>query len=103
MVDNRRRYARVPMQTEVTCSVGSNTARGRTWNLSQGGMQVEVGSLRPGDQTRVAFRLPNSSKEIEAMGTIVWASDTRQGIQFSEITEQNHEAIREFISQTEAP
>ena len=52
MVENRRRYIRVPLQTEVTCTVGSRTIRGMTWNLSHGGMQLEVvrsaAAVRPG-------------------------------------------------------
>jgi CheY-like chemotaxis protein len=103
MVENRRRYARAPLQTEVTCSVGSSVGRGRTWNLSQGGMQVETGNLKTGDTVQVTFRLPGSEGEIEAFGTVVWARETRQGIQFVKMTNQNQEAIREFISQVDEP
>src|SRR5580704_15912295 len=38
MLENRRKSTRVPIQTEVTCTVGSRTVRGTSWNLSQGGM-----------------------------------------------------------------
>jgi two-component system sensor histidine kinase BarA len=34
LLENRRRSARVSMQTEVSCTVGPRTLRGRTWNLS---------------------------------------------------------------------
>ena len=37
MLENRRRYTRVPLQTEVTCVVGSRRLQGMSWNLSQGG------------------------------------------------------------------
>src|SRR5579863_3485469 len=47
MLENRRKSARIPIQTEVACTVGSRTARGTSWNLSQGGMQVEVDGLKP--------------------------------------------------------
>jgi CheY-like chemotaxis protein len=53
MLDNRRRYARVPLQTEVTCTVASKVGKGRTWNLSQGGIQVEAGHLKT--PTRFAY------------------------------------------------
>src|SRR6201987_5063201 len=46
MLENRRKYIRVPLQTEVICVVGSRTIRGMTWNLSQGGMQTEAAGLR---------------------------------------------------------
>src|SRR6202140_2083988 len=42
MLENRRRSTRVSVQADVTCVVGSRTMSGVTWNLSQGGIQVEV-------------------------------------------------------------
>src|ERR1700689_3478189 len=60
MLENRRRSTRAPIQTEVMCMVGSRTISGRTWNLSQGGMQVEADGLQPKETVRVGFRLPVS-------------------------------------------
>jgi CheY-like chemotaxis protein len=45
--ESRRRYTRVPMQTEVSCCVDTRVFSGTTWNLSQGGMQLEVTGLQP--------------------------------------------------------
>jgi CheY-like chemotaxis protein len=73
MLENRRRSARVPIQTDVVCQVGDRALRGVTWNLSQGGMQVEVGDLQPKDTVRLSFRLPVSGVSLEAAGTVVWA------------------------------
>lgn len=103
MVENRRRYARVPLQTEVTCKVGAKVSQGRTWNLSQGGIQVEAGHLSPGDRVRVSFRLPSSGVEIDVRGTVKWGNETRQGIEFAKLTNKTHEAIRKYISQVESP
>jgi len=103
LFENRRRYARVPLQTDVLCSVGARTVRGRSWNLSQGGMQVEAGDLKPGDNLRLSFRLPSSSIMIDAFGVVVWAQENRQGIQFSKVTPENQAEIREFIAQVEQP
>jgi len=97
MLDNRRRSVRVPIQTEVICEVGSRTVRGVTWNLSQGGIQVEAGDLQPGDAVRLSFRLPVSGTPINAAGQVIWAKDTRQGIQFTQMTTQNEQSIRNFI------
>ena len=33
MLENRRKYMRVPIQVNVTCTMGSRTLRGVTWNL----------------------------------------------------------------------
>ena len=56
MLENRRRSTRVPIQTDVTCEMGSRTVRRVTWNPSQGGIQVEAGDLRPGVAVRLSFR-----------------------------------------------
>jgi CheY-like chemotaxis protein len=103
MVENRRRYARVPLQTEVTCTVGSKVSRGRTWNLSQGGVQLEAGHLSPGDKVRVSFRLPSSGLLIDAHGTVKWGNETRQGIEFAKLSNEADVAIRQFIIQVENP
>src|ERR1700681_3906232 len=60
MLENRRKYTRVPLQTDVICTVGSRTIRGMTWNVSQGGMQVEASDLQSRDTVRLSFRLPVS-------------------------------------------
>ena len=101
MTDNRRRYLRAPLQTDVSCQTESRSFCGRTWNLSQGGMQVEVENLKPGDSVRVSFRLPVSAVLVEASGTVVWAKEDRQGIQFSRLSSQHKAEIQTFISQVE--
>ncbi|MGA7077172.1 MAG: response regulator [Terriglobales bacterium] len=98
MLENRRRHTRVPIQTEVTCRAGSRTMRGLTWNLSQGGMQVEVDGLRPQDTVRVSFQLPASGKSLEAEGKVVWAKENRQGIQFTNVSSQDEQLIRGLIA-----
>jgi CheY-like chemotaxis protein len=100
MLENRRRSIRVPIQTDVRCEVGSRTLRGATWNLSQGGIQVEA-DLQPGEAVRLSFRLPVSGIAINAAGTVVWANDRRQGIQFTKISAQSQQSIRDFIAAVE--
>lgn len=101
MLDNRRKSTRVPIQAEVSCTVGSRTVRGVTWNLSQGGMQIEVGDLKPKDGVRLSFQLPISGIVIDAIGIVVWVSEKRQGIQFTKIGVQSQQLIREFMAAVE--
>ena len=75
--------------------------RGVSWNLSQGGVQVEVGNLQPGDAVRLSFRLPRSGVAVDASGVVAWAKEERQGIQFTKISPQNQQAIQEFIAEVE--
>jgi CheY-like chemotaxis protein len=101
MLENRRKYIRAPLKADVTCVVGSRTVRGVTWNLSQGGMQVEVGGLEAKDAVRLAFLLPMSAVAIDAIGIVVWGNEKRQGIQFTNVGAQSQQAIRQFIADTE--
>jgi CheY-like chemotaxis protein len=101
MIENRRKSVRVPLQSDVTCTVGSRTARGVSWNLSQGGMQVEVTDLKPNDTVRLSFQLPVSGIVIDAAGIVIWANATRQGIQFTNVSAQSQQSIRKFITTVE--
>lgn len=102
LLEKRRRYTRVPLQTEVLCTVGMRTVRGRTWNLSHGGLQVEARDLNPGDSVRLSFRLPSSTLRIEASGNVIWNRANRQGIQFSKLSPEHESEIREFIAHVES-
>ncbi|HEV3208392.1 MAG TPA: response regulator [Terriglobales bacterium] len=101
LLENRRRHTRVPLHTAVTCVAGSRTLQGDTWNLSSGGIQVEIGNLQPGDSVKLSFRLPQSGLTIDAVGVVVWVKQQRQGIQFTKTSPQNLQAIQEFIAEAE--
>jgi two-component system, chemotaxis family, chemotaxis protein CheY len=99
LAESRRRHLRVPLQTDIVCLVGSRSLRGRSWNLSHGGMQVEVEGLQGGESVRVSFRLPVSEVAIEATGTVAWVNPNRQGIRFTHISEQDQQSIRTFVGE----
>jgi len=101
MLENRRKYVRVPLQTEVICTVGSRTIRGISWNLSQGGMQVEANDLHVKDTVRLSFRLPVSGVSIDVTGTVAWAGENRQGIQFTTLSPPTQQSIRKYIAAVE--
>jgi CheY-like chemotaxis protein len=101
MLENRRKYTRVPLQTEVICTVGSRTIRGVTWNLSQGGMQVEASDLQSQDTVRLSFRLPVSGVSIDVIGTVAWVGEKRQGIQFTTLSTTAQQSIRKYITEVE--
>ncbi|MGD1022626.1 MAG: response regulator [Candidatus Sulfotelmatobacter sp.] len=101
MLENRRKYTRVPIQAVVSCIVGSRTVCGMSWNLSMGGMQVEVGDLKAKDTVRLSFQLPTSGAAIDAEGVVVWANENRQGVQFMRVSEQSQQSIRQFMTEVE--
>ena len=97
MLENRRKSIRVPLQTEVTCTVGSRTIRGMSWNLSQGGMQIEASDLHVKETVRLSFRLPVSGVSIDVIGTVAWAGENRQGIQFTTLSPSTQQSIIKYI------
>ncbi|MGA7514073.1 MAG: response regulator [Candidatus Sulfotelmatobacter sp.] len=101
MLENRRKFTRVPIQADVACTVGTRTVRGTSWNLSQGGMQVEVGGLKPKDAVRLSLKLPVSGVVIDAAGIVVWAKESRQGLQVTAVSAQSQQSIRQFIAEIE--
>jgi hypothetical protein len=64
-------------------------------------MQVEAGGFQPKDTVRVSFQLPVSGVLLEVVGTVVWAKETRQGIQFTNVSPKHEQSIREFIAEVE--
>ena len=102
MYENRRRFVRVPLQTDVVCIAGSRKLRGVTWNLSQGGMSIDVGNIQPGESVHLSFRLPSSSILIDAVAAVVWAGEKRQGLRFENLGPKNEQAVRDYIAQVEA-
>jgi hypothetical protein len=42
-----------------------------------------------------------SGAPLEVTGTVVWAKENRQGIQFTNVSAQTEEAIRKFIADVE--
>ena len=101
MINNRRRYIRVPLRAEVALSIGSKSMQAMSWNLSEGGMQVEAEGLRLQEKLRASFRLPAPEVAIEAEGVVAWVGKNRQGIQFTSVGEHHQLAIRKFIAASE--
>src|ERR1700677_3321655 len=81
----RRRFLRVPLHTDVVCTVDAQQFKGISWNISQGGIQVEVYGLTVGQNVRLTFRLPSSGAAVDAIGSVIWVGENRQGIRFGHI------------------
>lgn len=98
LLKHRRRSTRVPLNTDVTCTVGDSTLNGLVWNISNGGIQLEVAGLKLGDTVGMSFIIPQPAMVIKAQGSVVWAQEGRQGLYFTEMSLESQEAIRAYIS-----
>jgi uncharacterized protein (TIGR02266 family) len=99
MFENRRRFVRVPLQTEVTCQIGDQTLRGTSSNISQGGILFEVGrSLSLGTAVRLSFRLPGRELRIDVTGVVARFDDKqRAGVRFTHIGSRELQIIQELV------
>jgi len=96
--ENLRRFTRAPLNTGITCTIATKTMRGLTWNISQGGIQVEVAGLQQGDTFAMSFILPDPATIIKAEGVVVWVQEERQGVYFTGLGVEAQERIRNFVA-----
>ena len=97
MFQDQRAYERVAMRAQVTCIVDSETSRGVSWNLSQTGIQVEVSNLQPKGAIQLSFRLPVSGIAVDAVGSLVWQRNKRNGIRFTHVGAQSRLSILQYV------
>ena len=99
MFENRRRFVRIPLHTEVTCQVGDQSFRGMSSNISQGGILFEAGRpLASGTTVRLSFKLPGTSLKIDLTGAVVRVDDKkRAGVRFTHIGAREIELIQELV------
>jgi hypothetical protein len=64
-------------------------------------MQLEASDLQSRDTVRLRFRLPVSGASIDAVGTVAWVSEKRQGIQFTTLSAPTQESIRRYTAEVE--
>jgi CheY-like chemotaxis protein len=95
--ENRRRFARAPLNTGVTCTFENQSLHGVTWNISQGGIQLEVAGLQKGDNLEMSFILPDPATIIKAKGVVSWIQEERQGLYFTGMNLEAQERIRQFV------
>ena len=72
MLQERRRYGRLPLRVDVECQVGNKSFRARSVDLAQGGILLEAsGEMAEGDIAEVKFALPGVRQPLKLMGKVV--------------------------------
>jgi two-component system chemotaxis response regulator CheY len=98
MMDNRRRFMRIPLRTLVVCQGRDATARVMSCNISQGGILLEPVHFRLGDQMRLSFSLPDSEVTVNAGGVVVRIDERLYvGVQFTNMNDAGRESIRQVV------
>jgi hypothetical protein len=84
----------------ITSNYGTTViSKGRTSDLSEGGMRVHSdASLRDGQPVSVEFTLPLLSQLVKMRATVKHRSDDLYGLQFDQASEQQLHQIRELAA-----
>lgn len=98
---NRRGSPRVVLGIPVAYRYGSTIAAALTLNISKGGLGIRTMSPLPqSTKLKARFRLPGSTRDIEAESRVAW-SDRRagMGLQFEKMAPEDQAMIDEFVDQ----
>lgn len=102
MLQERRRYWRIPLSIPAQCHVGSRKLTGcSVRNLSVTGVLLEAdGSLHPGVKVSLAFSLTQSDPiPISAWGTVVRVDDSgHAGVRFTCLRQADYSRILDRIA-----
>lgn len=97
---DRRTSARVTLDIPAALTSGDTILPASTLNIGSGGMAVRVTTaLATGAQVSIRFRLPRSSRDIEAAARVVWSHNPQAalGLQFETVAAPDQIAIDEFV------
>jgi len=96
----RRRHVRLPFCTTVTCRWGNEQAKLGSVNISECGMLLEsVSGLESGQEINLDFTFSPGQEHISLRAKIVRKEPPdRIGVQFHDLTSEDQETIRQYIS-----
>lgn len=93
-----RQSVRVPVFVEVDGGGTVRTTLGTSINLSEHGLLVQTPALDLGAEIQFAMRLPGVAEPVRGRGRVVRVgSDDAFGLEFSEISGECLQAIRDFV------
>jgi CheY-like chemotaxis protein len=96
----KRRYARLPLSTAVTCRVGTRHFQADCVNISETGMLLEnSGGLVVGDELSLEFSVPGTREPVTLRAKIARKDqDDRTGVQFTALTPDQLQTIQDYVS-----
>jgi len=101
-----QKRARVPVSIPVDFKIGTRSLSGFVLNISDDGVFLHTKEeLLTGTVVQLVFALPGSEKVMEVHGLVRWSTSEKtgkalfcgSGVAFSEITQEDHDSIIEFV------
>ena len=100
MLIERRRAARIPYRTTVTCIRDEDRFNVTSISIGEGGMGLESsGTAAIDDIVTLEFTLPEAKRPVKVTGKVrAKEASGRTSIEFTDSTEAGREAIREYVT-----
>jgi CheY-like chemotaxis protein len=100
MIAERRRYARLPLNTIVQCTMDKKQTKTLSVNVSQTGILVEgAAGLTVGQAVELIFELPGVSGKLTPRANVVRIeAGSRTALQFLSLSPQDKQALADFIA-----
>lgn len=102
IMQERRRYFRVPVETTVYLYPNENYSIVATsMNVSEGGMSIKCDhELQVNGLVKLSFFLPGVKKEIESRAVVVWRDSVgRAGLRFEPMSPPVRQALDAWVSE----
>ncbi len=100
LLKEKRRYARLPFRTAVSCQLGAKQFKTESVNISEGGMLLEAsGGASVGQELGVEFAIPQVAQPLRARGKVIRKeAPDRAALQFVVLEPQGRQAIQDYIT-----
>lgn len=100
MIQERRRYIRLPFEADVIFSVAGRRFKGRSVDLGQGGISLRGScGLADGDIAEVEFSVPGESRPLNIMSKVIRTPDPRDmALEFIEPEPTVRAALMRFVA-----
>ncbi len=100
LLNEKRRYARLPLRTSVSCLLGDKRFNSESLNISEGGMMLETsGGAGVGQEIHVEFSIPPAPHKVRARSKVARKDPPdRMGIQFLNLSPEDRVAIQKYIT-----
>ncbi len=98
---DRRRSPRIPCDLSVEYKLrGGRLQEGRLANIGTRGMLLTMHGTAPpvGADLLFRFRLPQSTRAVQAVGSVRWASVDRVGVEFIRLNTQEEDEVRTYCA-----
>lgn len=98
MTDSRRVHERFECELDVVVSLHGREIRGKTKNVSLGGLLITIGESIPiGTEVKLRIRFPALKEDADLPVTVRWASKEQLGVQFGSLRALEVWAINQLM------